>query len=547
MKHILFICLCFFVTGHLSAQCSPDYIPPFLASKTNITAVLGGPQCMAVLHPQDLLDTFSDNCTQPGSIQLRVRRVGEGFGFPLYPNGAKLSLTLADLPGPILAEVWAKDAAGNTAFTFAAIELTNPAGCSFALLPDTIQAGGIQGLDDVTWGLHVQSPGLPDTVFYQLADQMILPESLFAGAAENNVYTVWPSKDNNPVNGVSTLDLVLIHRDLVGIQPFQHVIQYVAADVDRNNIVTPNDVLELRKLILGIYTEWPDNTSWRFIAGDYNFPLPTNPIAGPIPELVTFDRTRPTPLPDFIAIKVGDVNGTAVFNSLVAVEDRSLTALGLPDMRLERGQTVRVPVTLTDFKSLDGLQGAFSFDPALLEITALHPGVLPDFSAENYYQQQPGVLTFSWANASPTALSEGAPLFFLEITAHASFVLSEALRLHPARLRAEAYDVAGRTADLELRFAPLPFPVLDEVLPAFPNPTTGDFFVPVRLAEAGQVRLEVFDTNGRLVFSIENKLSAGEHQLRVPAEQLGSTGVYAYRVKAGAAREEQGRVVFSQK
>jgi hypothetical protein len=38
----------------------------------------------------------------------------------------------------------------------------------------------------------------------------------------------------------------------------------IAADVNNDGKVSASDLTELRKLILGIYNELPNNSSWRF-------------------------------------------------------------------------------------------------------------------------------------------------------------------------------------------------------------------------------------------------------------------------------------------
>lgn len=124
-------------------------------------------------------------------------------------------------------------------------------------------------------------------------------------------FTIAPYQDDNPLNGVTTFDAILIVRHILGIQPFTSPYQYIAADVDGNGVVELADTTEMRKLILGIYTELPNNSSWRFVPRSYVFPNPANPF--PFPEVIaTGPLSGDLSGLDFIAIKIGDVNGTAV-------------------------------------------------------------------------------------------------------------------------------------------------------------------------------------------------------------------------------------------
>jgi hypothetical protein len=60
-------------------------------------------------------------------------------------------------------------------------------------------------------------------------------------------------KNDDPLNGVSTLDLIRIQKHLLGLTPFTSPYEFIAADANRSSSVTALDLIELRKLILGIY------------------------------------------------------------------------------------------------------------------------------------------------------------------------------------------------------------------------------------------------------------------------------------------------------
>ncbi|MEO5905752.1 MAG: hypothetical protein ABIQ11_03445, partial [Saprospiraceae bacterium] len=77
-------------------------------------------------------------------------------------------------------------------------------------------------------------------------------------------YDIVPKRNDQHRNGVSTLDLVRIQKHLLGKQLFESPYQYIAADATNNQQVSAIDLIEIRKLILGIYSEFPNNQSWRF-------------------------------------------------------------------------------------------------------------------------------------------------------------------------------------------------------------------------------------------------------------------------------------------
>lgn len=71
----------------------------------------------------------------------------------------------------------------------------------------------------------------------------------------------------------------------------------------------------MRKLVLQVIPSFTNNTSWRFVDKDYVFPNPANPFSSPFPEFFNVNNlaTSQTGI-DFVAVKIGDVNGTAATN-----------------------------------------------------------------------------------------------------------------------------------------------------------------------------------------------------------------------------------------
>ena len=134
-----------------------------------------------------------------------------------------------------------------------------------------------------------------------------------------DTYTITPYADANPLWGISTFDLVLVKMNLDDTSPLLSPFQIIAADVNASNTVDGSDTIDLRNLITGIYAELPNVGSWRFLRADYVFPDPLNPF--PFPESITVDNaTADVSDADFIAIKAGDINNSAVYDSTFAAQ-----------------------------------------------------------------------------------------------------------------------------------------------------------------------------------------------------------------------------------
>jgi uncharacterized repeat protein (TIGR01451 family) len=121
-----------------------------------------------------------------------------------------------------------------------------------------------------------------------------------------------PFRNNDLLNGVSTLDKLLIERHILGIEQLDSPYKLIAADINHTGTITSSDVVTLYDAILNVINEFPDNTSWRFVTSATTFPDPENPFAEPFDEAIAInDIAADVTGANFIAVKVGDVNGTA--------------------------------------------------------------------------------------------------------------------------------------------------------------------------------------------------------------------------------------------
>ena len=82
----------------------------------------------------------------------------------------------------------------------------------------------------------------------------------FTNLVAGSDYTITPVKDYGYTNGVSTYDLVLISAHPEH-EPLTSQYQQVAADVTNDGNISVADLVSLRKLILGIDSEFTNNTS----------------------------------------------------------------------------------------------------------------------------------------------------------------------------------------------------------------------------------------------------------------------------------------------
>jgi hypothetical protein len=69
---------------------------------------------------------------------------------------------------------------------------------------------------------------------------------LFANLPLGQDYSVTPYSNADPVNGVSTFDLVLMSKHILGVESLDSPYKLIAADVNRQRITTL-DMIQIRK------------------------------------------------------------------------------------------------------------------------------------------------------------------------------------------------------------------------------------------------------------------------------------------------------------
>lgn len=130
-------------------------------------------------------------------------------------------------------------------------------------------------------------------------------------AVTNGNYTITPSRNSDVtvVNGVSSLDMVMIQGHILNMQPLATPYKIIAADVNGSGTVSTLDIVLMRAFILGVATSFPGNKLWQFVNSDYVFPNPANPFPYENSRVLS-NVSQSQPNQNFIGIKLGDVNGS---------------------------------------------------------------------------------------------------------------------------------------------------------------------------------------------------------------------------------------------
>ena len=536
--------------GSVNQGCSylitvKDCTPPSLLCINGLAQNLVSPECEVTFDVQDFILLANDNCTPANALEFGIRLSGNGVGFP-----TDTSLTFGVCQqGQYPVQIWVRDENGLANACNSYVLVQENAGLCVCNESAEIRLHGCAHNADSArlaeytvradmLGLPLQGPAIGDTTEQNPPDSCFT--IAFPGLPLNGTYSgsVRAQRSGDPLDGVSTFDLVLINRHILGQQPLKNFYHVLAADVNESNSVSTFDIIEIRKLILGIYDTFPQTTTWRFI----------RPVPDPL-NLAAFAEVRDTyafSVPnllsdtllsrfDFVGVKMGDANANATLHDLVPEDRTAPLVLLCADNRLEAGAEYWVDFRLSEAAELDGWQLALQADARYLEIRDVR-GVPPQFVALH----PSGDLRLSCLADVPQRLSPDDVLFSVLVTAKKTVRVSDVLYFNDARLAPEAYP-AGETAvrSLALRLGK---PSSGTVFSApQPNPFVGETVFPVELPHAQEVLLEIFDLTGSVVYRAAYRLGAGRQAVVLPGGQL-PAGVFAYRIRAGGA-VRSGRLV----
>lgn len=329
-------------------------------------------------------------------------------------------------------------------------------------------------------------------------------------------YTVSASRNDNHLNGVSTYDMLLISRHILGIAPFTQNWQKTAGDVNRSGSVTTADIVQIQKLILGVTDTFLLCPSWTVT------PASAQEVNG---YCVYFQ-----------GIKMGDVNGSAVADNNVAeaaVRNAPQYPLEANDRLLQAGETFKIHIRAAETEQMYGLQGTLNLASDALEFLNITSPEMPGFGPDHYYlgNFSGGFATVSWFNAMPVELNAGDTLLSLEVRILKKDWLHNMLNLSSRIAKAEMYTLDG---DRPLTFRWTPPVIGSDDNRVFPNPVNGAFTLYVPHAEAGVQTLRLFDARGALVWEMPWDFNAGANYVPVNQNLLLSTGLYFLRLENGS-------------
>jgi hypothetical protein len=417
--------------------------------------------------------------------------------------------------------------------------IDNQGGCgegSLVSLSGTVQTETKVMMKDVEVSLGAELPEYPVNVKTD-NDGIFAFGNLPVGVS----YSVTPKKEGDYTNGVNTLDLVQIQRHILGIKKLDNPYKMIAADADGDQSIRVNDIVEIRKLILGIADKFTASPSWRFVDGSEKMEQ------GPWPfkEVIAHGSLIESNVDNnFVAVKIGDVDGTAGANAVnLITEPRSVgVILTLEDKLVKSGEEVTVSLNANQFNEVHGMQWTLQHEG--LELINVD-GRAIDLTSDHIGKVSSNSSTFSWAGVNAMTIENGNEVMRITFRANKNTKLSEALQITSEVTNAEAYIGSALERSgiaLEVRSKEgLPFALQQNE----PNPWKASTSIKYSLPEAGDVKLTILDVTGRIIQSFDHKGEAGQNEVILTRQQLnGATGMMIYKIESGKFSEQRKMLVI---
>jgi hypothetical protein len=343
-----------------------------------------------------------------------------------------------------------------------------------------------------------QETGTASTGYYRFTD-----------VARYHSYNVKAEKNSNLLQGVNTIDIITLQKHLLGKRPFIALDQYIAGDINHDGIVNAIDMIQLRKALLGIIDEFPNNTSWRFAVQPVD--LHSRDMSDFIEKAYIESLGEPTTI-DWLGVKIGDVNrdaGQYINNGNIVVRSANPYALSVENATIQADEIKTIEFRTDDHIIMEGLQLAIELHN--FEIIEVQAGSIP-INHEHYNVDANGLLRISWSKDAAIVTAPGEVVFSITVRSKIKQSIADRVRITTI-LAPEAYTTDEiRPVTLSVSgTSQASVNALQDIV-VMPNPFASSFVVNFNAPAEGKVSIVVFTTLGEQVYQHEAKYESGSSQ-----------------------------------
>jgi autotransporter-associated beta strand protein len=247
-------------------------------------------------------------------------------------------------------------------------------------------------------------------------------------------------------NGVTTADITLIRRHVLGLALLDSPYKVLAGDVNASESVTTADITLIRRLILGTASTFTAGL-WRFVPSDEVIGDPVKPWTATRMRRYASLATGTLGGQDFKAIKLGDVNGSWKAPAMTAgslIKSKSIGRLVVGKAKVAVGQAIEIPVNLEGISVFSSVQMTLSWDASLATYDGVQGTILGELKAGNVglNRVNEGLLTLSWDHPAGEGiqLENSAELLRLKLKPKSSTTSGGVIRLLESPTPVEVAD-----------------------------------------------------------------------------------------------------------
>ncbi len=420
---------------------------------------------------------------------------------------------------PVSMYVW--DLCGNYDYCDVNLQLSdNMDACGLAgaraIIAGNVSTEKGNNLEGMTMILESDAPGYPQNLITDENGNFEFESNPMYAS-----YTLTGSKNDDWLNGVTTLDLVLIQKHILGTQLLDSPYKIIAADASNDERVSSIDLIKLRKLILGITQDIEGNESWRLVPSnetmDINNPWPFNELM----NLEDLDMNEQAL--DFVSIKSGDVNESAITNMIDGdIHVRSLSQMIISVKEESTAQGTKISFVSSKAISIAGFQFALS---GIKETTKIIPGAIV-MRPENMALRNHS-LRFSWNGTQMVHVQEGEILFsVITNDAYGNEFHLETVDFANELYSGDVLEVSGIQLDFNSKKN-------FELFQMQPNPMVEQAKLSFWLPEDQEYELEFTNMDGQILYTLSALGHSGINEISIDRSLFkGISGVFFYSLKS---------------
>jgi len=239
---------------------------------------------------------------------------------------------------------------------------------------------------------------------------------------------------------------------------------------------------------------------------------------------------------DFVAVKIGDVNGSSKSNvhSGSETSNRSVVTLLTENITAKAGDIVNVTLSAEEINHLIGIQMTLSYDNQMVELIEIKSEVL-NLKDEHlgFSHLSKGLIHLSWNQDNAINVANQilkAKLKLLKDVTNKPLIALERSMMNPEMYTKEGNGIAVNNIKLETGNRDHNPADKFELYQNVPNPFNANTIIGFNLPAADEVILKIFDVTGKMVYQNKGQFSKGYNTFNIDANALNLNGVMYYQI-----------------